>query len=70
MDAITRRRITGVTPDAVYLRAPRGCLERLYDITAWRDVDSRRRRYGITLWATGCEVHVGRRLYRVRWWSS
>lgn len=36
-------------------------------LAAWRDVDSHRRRFGFTVWLTGGEVRIGRRLYRVRW---
>lgn len=33
----------------------------------WRDVDSGHRRFGFTVWLTGGEVRIGKRLYRVRW---
>jgi len=36
-------------------------------MTIWRDADSTRPRLGIVLWATGGEVHMGRRLYRWRY---
>lgn len=36
-------------------------------LTAWRDVDHSRRRFGVAIWLTGAEVSIGRRLYRVRW---
>lgn len=36
-------------------------------MSIWRDIDNERRRFGATIWRTGCEIHVGRHLYRARW---
>lgn len=33
----------------------------------WREYDSRHNRFGFTIWLTGCEVYLGKRLYRIRW---
>lgn len=38
-------------------------------LAAWREVDSSRRQFGVSVWLTGAQAHVGRRLYRVRWWA-
>jgi hypothetical protein len=37
------------------------------NFAAWRDIDNNRPQIGARIWRTGCEFHVGRRLYRVRW---
>jgi hypothetical protein len=36
-------------------------------MNAWRDVDGERRKFGICIWASGGELRIGKRLYRVRW---
>jgi hypothetical protein len=38
-------------------------------ITGWRDADFERLTFGFRVWAGGGEVALGRRLYRVRWWT-
>lgn len=36
-------------------------------MSIWRDLDNRRRQWGLAIWSTGGEVRLGRRLYRARW---
>jgi len=36
-------------------------------LALWRDVDSEHGRLGFTIWRTGGEIRIGKRLYRVRW---
>ena len=40
-------------------------------IEVWKDVPPERAKLGITLWLTGGEFYLGRRLYRWRYtWNS
>jgi len=35
-------------------------------VTAWAEVPSERRYLGVKVWATGAEIHLGRRMWRAR----
>jgi hypothetical protein len=36
--------------------------------TFWRDVDSDRRAFGIKFYVQGGQLHLGRKMYRWRWY--